>query len=136
MADTQYPLIEQSADALYAASGRAIADVTLEAAAAGALSPDDLQINAATLRAQAEIAAGAGFVQLAENLVRAAELTTVPNDELLRMYAMLRPGRSTHAELLALGAELETTYAAPQTALWVREAAEVYQQRGLLRRDL
>jgi propanediol dehydratase small subunit len=135
LAETKYPLIEQSPDGLYAASGRALTGVTLEAVAAGMLSPDDLQINAATLRAQAEVARNAGFAQLAENLTRAAELTAVPNDELLRMYAILRPGRSTHVELLALAMQLETTYLASRTAVWVREAAEVYQQRGLLRRD-
>jgi propanediol dehydratase small subunit len=132
---TNYPLLEHSANQLYAASGRAIAGVTLAAAADGTLSPDDLQINAATLRAQADVARNAGFLQLAENLARAAELTAVPNDELLRMYAMLRPGRSTYGELLVLATQLDTTYVAPRTAIWVREAAEVYQQRGLLRRD-
>jgi propanediol dehydratase small subunit len=135
LAGVHYPLIEHSAETLYAASGRAIADVTLEAAAAGTLSPDDLQINAATLLAQADVARKAGFPQLAANLARAAELTAAPNDELLRMYTMLRPGRSTYAELLALAAQLEAAYAAPRTAAWVREAAGVYQQRGLLRRD-
>ena len=49
-----------------------------------------------------------GFRQLAANLRRAAELTAVPNAELLRMYEMLRPGRSTYAELQELAARLET----------------------------
>ena len=41
------------------------------------------QITATTLQKQAAKALGAGFVQLAANLVRAAELTEVPDEELL-----------------------------------------------------
>jgi propanediol dehydratase small subunit len=134
MKSSTYPLLEHAADNLHAASGRNIDEITLAAAVAGELSPADLQINAATLRAQADVARNAGFMQLAENLDRAAELTAVPNDELLRMYTVLRPGRSTYAELEQLAATLAETYHAPLNAAWVREAATVYRQRGLLRR--
>jgi propanediol dehydratase small subunit len=130
-----YPLLEQAADRLHAASGRAIDAITLEAAVAGDLSPADLQVNAETLRAQAEVARSAGFPQLAENLERAAELTAVPNEELLQMYALLRPGRATSAELQQLAERLATIYAAPRTAAWVCEAATVYRQRNLLKRE-
>jgi propanediol dehydratase small subunit len=129
-----YPLIEHAADSLQAASGRPLAEVTLEAATAGELQIGDLQIDAATLRAQARIAHDSGFRQLATNLVRAAELTAVPNAELLRMYELLRPRRATYAELLELADLLEGQYGAAENAWLVREAAEVYQARGLLRR--
>jgi propanediol dehydratase small subunit len=130
-----YPLIEQAAEALKAASGRPLAEITLEAASAGQLAIGDLQIDAATLRAQAEIARQSGFRQLAANLTRAAELTGVPNAELLRMYELLRPRRATYAELLALAETLEGRYGASENARLVREAADVYRARGLLRHE-
>ena len=126
-----YPLIDH-ADDLHAASGRPLNEVTLDALED--LSIADVQISPATLRAQAEIARQAGFRQLATNLARAAELTAVPNAELLRMYEMLRPQRASHAELLALANDLEQRYEAVENAQMVREAAGVYQARGLLKR--
>ena len=128
---SNYPLIDQ-ADELHAVSGRPLSEVTLDGLEE--LSIADVQISPATLRAQAEIARQAGFRQLAVNLARAAELTAVPNAELLRMYEMLRPQRASHAELLALADELERGYAAVENAEMVREAAEVYRARGLLKR--
>jgi len=128
-----YPLMDHSAD-IRAASGRPLADITLEAAQQELLSPADLQITAETLQAQAEIARRAGYLQLADNLTRAAELTAVPNEELLRMYELLRPRRATWQELLALAEKLERDYQAPANAQLVREAASVYQARNLLKR--
>jgi propanediol dehydratase small subunit len=95
---------------------------------------NDFHISAETLRAQADASRDAGFTQLAENLRRAAELTAVPNDELLKMYELLRPGRSTEAELLAVADRLERDYNTPETAAFVREAAAEYQRRSLFRR--
>lgn len=135
-AQPQYPLMENHAETLQAASGRGVNEIDLEAALANELSPDDLQISAETLRAQAQIAAQASFTQLAENLARAAELTAVPNEELLNMYTAVRPGRSTYTELQTLAETLETKYHAPLNAQLVREAAEVYRKRGLFRRVL
>jgi propanediol dehydratase small subunit len=129
--ESHYPLVEQSCEILRAASGRALNDITPEALAAGELTADDLRIRAETLCVQAEIAATAGYPQLAANLRRAAELTALPNDELLRAYEALRPGRSTIAEIRALADRLETEYGARETAAFVREAAEAYAARGL-----
>jgi propanediol dehydratase small subunit len=130
---SEYPLIEHAADRLRAASGRPLAEITLEAAAEE-LSIADLQISAETLRVQATIARQAGYSQLAANLTRAAELTAVPNAELLRMYDLLRPGRASYDELIALADTLEKQYDAAENASLVREAASVYKSRGLLRR--
>ena len=91
-------------------------------------------ISKVTLQHQAATAREAGFTQLGENLRRAAELTAVPNEELLKMYELLRPGRSTEEELLAMAERLEREFAAPETAAFVREAAGVYQERGLFRK--
>ena len=129
-----YPLMEHAAETLRAASGKPLAEITLEAAAEGGLEIGDLQIDAEALRAQAAIAQQAGYRQLAANLTRAAELTAVPNAELLRMYELLRPGRAAYAELAALADLLESRYGATENARMVREAAGVYQARGLLRR--
>jgi propanediol dehydratase small subunit len=109
----RYPLIEHAADELAA----------------------DTQISAETLRAQASIARQAGYTQLAENLARAAELTSVPNDDVLQMYDLLRPGRASYAAMIALAEQLEHVYLAPLCAALVREAAAIYQQRGLLRNE-
>ena len=129
----EYPLYENSPEQVRAASGRSLPEITGEAAQAGQLSMADLQISAETLRAQAEVARAAGYEQLAGNLARAAELTVVPNGEILAMYSYLRPGRATQAQLLAMAEALERQYHATECARLVREAAAVYQQRGLLK---
>ncbi|MCE2472900.1 MAG: propanediol dehydratase small subunit PduE, partial [Anaerolineae bacterium] len=95
---------------------------------------DDLRTHADTLRRQAEIAREGGFPQLAANLLRAAELTCVPNEEMLKIYESLRPERASYAELTRLADYLETSYGARENAAFIREAAEVYRERGLLRR--
>ncbi|GAB4431882.1 MAG: diol dehydratase small subunit [Chloroflexi bacterium OHK40] len=134
MEDLPYPLREHAAGTLRAASGRPLNEITEAALDAGELTIADTRISAATLLAQAEVARRAGYPQLAENLARAAELTAVPNTEVLRIYDRLRPGRATHAELLALAELLEREYSAHRCAGFIREAAAVYLQRGLLRK--
>jgi propanediol dehydratase small subunit len=134
MSDTRYPLMQHAAEDLQAMSGRSLSEITLDAVADGALSPEDMRIQAETLRLQAQVAEKAGYTQLAANLRRAAELTAVPNQEVLQIYDMLRPARATYAQLIQLAEYLEATYRAAETGKLVREAAEVYQQRGLLRR--
>jgi propanediol dehydratase small subunit len=128
-----YPLSEHDRD-LKAASGRPFDEITFEAAVGGELAADDLSIHADTLRKQAAIAQAAGNPRLASNLLRAAELTAVPNDELLKMYDLLRPERAAYETLMTLAERLETLYNASECARFVREAADVYRERGLLRR--
>ena len=129
MGENSYPLADNPG-AIRAARGRPL-DTIAPTTAASELGVADVQISAETLRAQARIAAAAGYAQLAANLARAAELTAVPNEELLRIYDALRPGRATHAELLALADRLEHDFAAPENAALVREAAEAYRARRL-----
>jgi len=129
-----YPLYSDPNADLHAASGRALGDVTVAATVAGEITLDDLQIDKAALQAQAEIARQAGYAQLAQNLARAAELTVVPRAEIIDMYQQLRPGRSSHAELITLATRLEEVYAAPICGAFVREAAQVYLERNMLRR--
>jgi propanediol dehydratase small subunit len=135
MSEVHYPLIETAADELRAFSGRPLADLTPDAVARGDLSADDLRIHADALRAQADVARQAGYDQLAANLLRAAELTIVPNQEVLHIYEWLRPGRASYAQLRQVADHLEQTYQATENARFVREAADVYRERGLLRRE-
>lgn len=130
----KYPLLENDADSLQAASGRPVNEINLDTIST--LSEDDLRIRAETLRAQAQVAREAGYPQLAANLTRAAELTAVPNDELLKMYDLLRPGRASYETLIALAERLETIYTAPETGHFIREAAAAYKARNLLRREV
>ena len=92
-------------------------------------------ISAATLKYQAAKARDAGFVQLSHNFLRAAELTVVPDNEILAIYELLRPGRSTHAELCTTADKLELIYGASETAAFVRDAAAEYLRRNLFRRQ-
>ena len=113
-----------------ALSGRPLSEITIEAAARGDLSAADLRIHPDTLRRQADVAEQHGNPQLADNLRRAAELTALGDEELIAVYEALRPGRSSRAELEAIAARLEAANA-PSCAALVREAAAVYEHRGL-----
>lgn len=113
-------------------SGRPLSEITIEAALRGELSPDDLRIHPETLRLQASVAQQHGNPQLAANLRRAAELAGLDDEGVLGIYEALRPGRSSAAELEAIAGRLEAS-AAPLCAALVREAADAYERRGLLR---
>jgi propanediol dehydratase small subunit len=115
-----------------ALSGRPVSGLTLDAVRAGELSQADLRIHPETLERQAAIAHAHGNPQLAANLRRAAELTSLPDDEVLSVYEALRPGRSTVAELTTLASSLASR-GLPLNAALVAEAAEVYARRGLAR---
>ncbi len=113
-----------------ALSGRAVAELTIDAVRRGEVGLPDLRIHPATLERQAAVAADHANPQLAENLRRAAELTSLPDDEVLAIYEALRPGRSTPAELTALADSLAAR-GLPRCAALVAEAADVYARRGL-----
>ena len=114
-------------------TGRTLDELNMEAVLEGQLTTEDFRISAETLRQQAEAAEAAGYRPLAENLRRAAELTRISNEEVLAMYNTLRPGRTTYAQLVALAERLEREFDAPLTAALVREAAEAYRARGLVK---
>ena len=130
-----YPVMEQATDAIQTSSGRRLAEISMENIESGDLAAEDMRIDAQTLLAQANIARQAGLPQLATNFARAAELTAVPNSTLLEMYEMLRPGRSSFDELTTLATILEEQFSASENARLVREAADVYLARGILRRE-
>jgi propanediol dehydratase small subunit len=127
-----YPLGTRRPDLVTTPSGTPLERVTLAAARDGDVAHDELRATPETLRRQADVARASGRAQLADTLERAAELTGVPDDEVLAVYTALRPGRSTAADLEAWAARLEA-YGAARTAAFVREAAEAQGERGLLR---
>jgi len=92
----------------------------------------ELRATPDTLRMQADVARSSGREQLADNLLRAAELAPLPDETILEIYTALRPGRSTAAELEQWAERLESDLDAPLTAAFVREAKDVYAERGLL----
>jgi propanediol dehydratase small subunit len=116
-------------------SGRTLDELNMEAVLAGQLKTDDFRISDETLRQQADAAEAAGYVQLAENLRRAAELTRISNEQVFEIYDKLRPGRAAYKELVALAEELEQAFDAPLIAGLVREAAAVYLKRDLVTLD-
>ena len=113
-------------------SGRDSDELTLDRLARDELAADDVRIHPDTLEQQAVVAEQHGNPQLAANFRRAAELALMSESEVMALYEALRPHRSTAAELEALAAELERV-PAPLCAALVREAADVYARRGLLR---
>jgi propanediol dehydratase small subunit len=113
-----------------ALSGLQVGELTLEAVRRGEVGVSDLRIHPETLERQAAIAATHSNPQLAENLRRAAELTRLPDDEVLAIYDALRPGRVTRERLAELAADLGER-GLPRCAALLAEAAEVYARRGL-----
>ena len=115
-------------------SGRRLDELTIDALRAQRLTPEDFRISREQLDAQAAAAEAGGYRQLADNLRRAAELTRLPNERVFEIYALLRPGRATAAELRALAADLEGQ-GMPRVAAFIREAADAYAERGIVRRE-
>jgi propanediol dehydratase small subunit len=128
---SDYPLGQKRPELVATPGGRGLDDMTLAQARSGALSAAEMRATPGTLRLQAEVARAGGREQLARNLERAAELASVPDELLLEVYTALRPRRATARELDAWAERLEQ-HDATATAAFVREAAEVYAERGLL----
>jgi propanediol dehydratase small subunit len=127
-----YPLGTEHPELVTTPSGLRLDEVTLDALRTGRLTSDQIRATPETLRRQAEIARAAGREPLAANLERAAELAEVPADTILAIYTALRPHRSTGEELQRWAERLEAEFSAPLSAAFVREAAVVYAERGLL----
>jgi propanediol dehydratase small subunit len=129
-----YPLGERRPELVTTPGGTPLAEVTLEGLRAGRVAPDDLRASPETLMRQAAVARAAGRGQLAENLERAAELASLPDDEVLAVYTALRPRRATADELETIAQHLADV-GAPLCAAFVREGAAVLAERGRLRSD-
>jgi len=131
-----YPLASKRPELLKSPKGTPFNELTLEAVESGKATFEDFRITPEALEMQAQIAESSGRRQIAQNLRRAAELTKVPDERILEIYNLLRPHRSTKEELEGIAEELETKYGAKVCAAFVREAADVYSRRKLLRGDL
>jgi propanediol dehydratase small subunit len=133
-AKKDYPLGQKRPDLVRSATGLSIDEITLEKAASGKLTFDDVRIRPETLEYQAQIAESAGRPHLAKNLRRAAEMTRIPDARVLEIYNALRPYRSTKQELLDIASELENKYQAKICAGFVREATQVYEKRNRIKK--
>ena len=128
----EYPLSENAADILKTKTGKSFNDITFEGVITGEITHEDFKTDPKTLLMQADIAEKSGKPQFAENLRRAAELTNVPDDEVLRIYDKLRPNRATKQELIEISQNLREKYNAYKTADFVMETAEIYEKRNIL----
>jgi propanediol dehydratase small subunit len=127
-----YPLAERHPDKVIGKHSKTLSDITLDAVISGDVTIEDLRITPAALHAQANVAHSAGRPRLGENFERASELVDVPQDVVMQVYELLRPGRAADkGQLLATAKMLRDTYKAVRIANFVEEAAEVYEVRGL-----
>ena len=129
----QYPLGEHEKERITSKTGMKLTDITLDEVMKNHISADDIKISREMLKAQGQVAKEAGNDPMEKNFERAAELVDVPDEVILKMYAKLRPNRSTKLELGMMAQELPEKYNAKNCAKLVMEAAEVYEKRGILR---
>ena len=116
-----YPLAETQADAVVGPRGKRLSDITLDAVLDGSITMEDQRLGR-----------DAGRSTLAQNFERASELVNVPQDVIMQIYELLRPGRArTKQQLQDAAAMLRTQYGAMSIAAFVEEAAATYEQRGL-----
>jgi glycerol dehydratase small subunit len=116
-------------------TGKGFQEISLESVVSGKIDAQEIRMGPETLELQAQVAEKHGRPQLALNFRRAAELTRIPDEEVLKIYNALRPVRSTKEELLLMAKELEKKYQAKINAGFIREALKVYEKRGLLRKE-
>jgi propanediol dehydratase small subunit len=127
-----YPLSEKRPDLIRGQRGKRLPEITLEALMQGDIQMEDLRITQEALLLQAQIARSAGRPTLAQNFERAAELVHIPQDFLMSIYELLRPGRAKSKHGLAAAArQLREVHRADKMAAFVEEAAEIYERRGL-----
>jgi propanediol dehydratase small subunit len=125
-----YPLSDRQPEKLKTPSGLPFTAIDLEAVLAGKIQMKDLRVTGEALEWQAEIADAAGRHQLAENLRRGSELARVPEEKILQIYQMLRPGRASEEVLMKAADDLEIQFQALRCAQFVREAAQAYFKRS------
>ena len=131
---SDYPLAEKRPELVRGKRGKPLDEITLDAVLEDRVTLDDLGITPGALLQQAEIARAAGRATLAQNFERSAELVNVPQDTIMSVYELLRPGRAqSKAVLLAAAEDLRVRFSATKMAAFVEEAAEVYEKRGLFK---
>ena len=105
-----YPLGEKIPEKIKTPTGKLLSEITLDKVISGEIGSLDVRISPETI--------------------------AVPDDRLLEIYNLLRPYRSTKEELYDIARELEEKYNCTVNANFVREAADVYEARGRLRKDI
>jgi propanediol dehydratase small subunit len=111
-------------------SGTNADEISLDAIRRGEITLDDVRIHPDTLEHQAVVAERNGNPQLAANFRRAAELTSLSDDEIMSLYEALRPQRSTVEELREIADKLTARGACRNAELFI-QAADVYARRNL-----
>ena len=129
-----YPVYEKHPELIKTPTGKSVDEITMEAIMNGEVTADDCKITPETLELQAQVQESFGNPQVAANFRRAAEMTRIPDERILEIYNAMRPHVSTKEDLLAIAEELEQKYDATINAALVREAAEVYEGRKMLKR--
>lgn len=127
-----YPLAERRPELVRGRRGKGLAELTMEDVLSGEVDMEDLRITPEALLQQAEIARDANRATLAGNFERASEMANLPQNFIMEVYELLRPGRAPDkAALEAAAARLRSEYRAERLAKFVEEAAQVYERRGL-----
>ena len=130
-----YPIAETRPDRVLGSRGKPLDSLTLDAVMEGDVSMEDLCITPQALLQQAQIAKSVGRTALAGNLERAAEMSGIPQAEIMDIYEMLRPGRAgSRQELLDAARRIRSQYTADLLASFIEEAADFYDKRGLFRK--
>ena len=130
-----YPTAETRPEHVVGNRGRPLPALTLDAVVSGNVEMEDLRITPQALLQQAQIASSVGRSALAGNLERAAEMTRIPQDEVMAIYELLRPGRAaSKASLLEAAQRIRREWNAQNLADFVEEAAHFYEKRGLFRK--
>ena len=133
--DAIYSVGEKQSGHVRTRKGHPLSDLNLDNLLAGRVTASDFAITVEGLQFQAAIAERAGRPNLAQNLRRASELVEIPNNVLLEVYELLRPGRAQSADdLRAVANRLRDTYGAKETASLLDEAALIYERQGIFQR--
>ena len=127
-----YPLAENRPDLVRGQRGKSLDVLNLATLESGDVVMEDLRITAGALEMQAGIARTVNRSKLADNFERAAELVDIPQDYLMVIYELLRPGRARDKVALQnIADDLRSRFKATRMAEFIEEAAEVYERRGL-----
>ena len=127
-----YPLSENNYN-IKSKSGKTLGDITVDEVINGNVTGEDIKISKEALHLQGQVAKENGRQQLGENLERASELVDIPDEEILNIYNMLRPNRSTEQQLLSKAKEIREKYGAVKCSYLIEDAVRVYKQRGILK---
>lgn len=130
-----YPIAETQPDEVTGNRGKPLSSLTMEAVLNGDVTMADLRITPRALEQQAQISKSVGRCTLARNFERAAEMAQIPQDEVMAIYELLRPGRAASKDsLLDVAQKLRDELNAPLLADFIAEASRFYEMRGLFQK--